>query len=372
MLRATQDGGHVIVLAQTAADDGLLHSLDGMIRQELQNADVVAGARARAMLLFQGAAQLGKHRRQLPVAVNVGVVQRRRFARERHQVVQRIQHLLIVPVRAAVLGDDLAPRDDRDVPHVGLDGHTLKGIDARHAVLVAIETHRLVLVHAGRLFQTGVERPRRQRQGMGLFALEALADRLVLAGLLALAFAQTAGAQVGVELFKVLDPRYRRRPNLLQELHAPFGTWLLLRPTHQAEERLKVVVARQRRVTPVELPRTALEQVGRDGFGIVPPDLTGHATEEPEGLDQAVQDRLGPLRGQSQHERAIRVGPGRDQHRNLPAAVGEVDVNVPEVGFQALARVVSERDERLPVLATLGADIVPQPLIAALVAVFGL
>jgi len=45
---------------------------------------------------------------------------------------------------------------------------------------------------------------------------------------------------------------------------------------------------------------------------------------------------------------------------------------VTEVGFQALARIVIEWDERLPALATLGMDIVPHPLVAALVAVLGL
>jgi hypothetical protein len=286
--------------------------------------------------------------------------------------VQRIEHLLVMAVRAPVMGDDLAARDDVDMRHVSLDGHGLKGIHARHAVAIAIEAHRLVLVHASRSLQARIETPCRQRQGLSLLALEALADALFLTGLLALAIAQTAGVQMRVQLIDVVDLRHRRGPRLLQKLHAPLGTRLLLRATHQAEQGLEVVVARQGRIAPVELPRAAFEQVRHHRLGIVPPDLTRHTAKERERLDQPVQNRLGPLRGQGQHERAIRVRPGRDQHRYLPPPVGKIDVDVTEVGFQALARIVIERDKRLTALAALGTHIVPHPLIAALIAVLRL
>jgi len=131
-------------------------------------------------------------------------------------------------------------------------------------------------------------------------------------------------------------------------------------------------VACQGCVALVELPTAAFEQVRHHGLGIVPPHLARHTAKEREGLDEAVKDRLGPLRGQGQHERAIGVAPSRHQHRNLPAPVGEIDVEVTKVGFQTLAGIVIERDERLAALAALSADIMPHPLIAALVAVLGL
>jgi len=148
-LCAPEDRDRVIAVALATTDDGLLHALDRMLSQELQHADEMAGAGAWAMLVLQGATQFAEHRRQLPVAVDVGVIQCRRLARQRHQIVQGIEHLLVVPVGAPMVSNHPAGGHDVHVGHVRLDGHVLKGVHARHAVAVAIEVHRLVLVHAG-------------------------------------------------------------------------------------------------------------------------------------------------------------------------------------------------------------------------------
>ena len=88
----------------------------------------------------------------------------------------------------------------------------------------------------------------------------------------------------------------------------------------------------------MELTFAALEDQRGDGLGIVPPDFPGNGPEELEGRDHPFEDRLGALEGQGQDERGVRVGPGRDQERHEPAAVGEVDVDVAEVGLEAMAR----------------------------------
>jgi len=215
VLRAAHDSGRVVVVSLATADDGLLHAFDGMRGQKLQHANIVAGTGAHTMLVLQRATQLAEYRRQLPVAVDVGVVQRRRLAPQRHQVMQRIEDLLAVAVGTTMVGDYLPARHDRDAGHICLDAHLLKGVHARHTVAIAIEAHRLVLVHAGWLVQTGIERACRQGQGVGLLALEALANGLFLAGLPALAIAQTAGMQMRVQLVEVAHHRHRRRPGLL-------------------------------------------------------------------------------------------------------------------------------------------------------------
>ena len=71
----------------------------------------------------------------------------------------------------------------------------------------------------------------------------------------------------------------------------------------------------------------------------------GTRAEELEGGDHAFEDRLGALEGQGQDEGGVGVGPGGDEERDEPAAVGEVDVDVAEVGFEASAREVAQRDE---------------------------
>jgi hypothetical protein len=336
-----------------------------MLGQQLQDANVVAGADRGPVLPFQGRTQLGEDRRQLPVLVDIGVIQRRRLAPQQHQVMQRLEDLLAAAIRTRVPGDHLAAGHDLDVFHIGFHRHRREGVRPRHAVGVVVETHRLVLVHQARLRQARIERPRRQPQRRGALALETLANRLFLTGLRAVAVAQTTGAEVGVQLAPVARLRHRRGPVLLQELHPALDARLFLRPPHQAELRREVVMAGQSQVVLVDLAATALKQVRHHGLGVVPPDLVRHTPEKRECLDQAVQNRLGPLAGHCHRERTIRVAPGHHQHRHLPPPVGKIDVDVPEVGFQALAGIVVEGDEGLALVALLVADIEADPFIAA-------
>jgi hypothetical protein len=259
VLRATQDRGDVVAVALASADDGLLHAFNGVISEELQDTNEMAGAGLGTVLLFQGQTQVAEYGRQLPLAVDIGVIESRRLAPECHQVMQRIKDLHPWCVRARVMSDDLTAGHDLDMMHVTFDGHGLERKATRHAVAVPIEAHRLILVHLGRLPDGGVERSRRQRQGLGPVASEAFANGLLLAYLRTRAIAQTTGAEVGIQLGKVLALWDGRCPILLQELHATFDAWLLLRPPDQAEQRLEVVMARQGKVTLVDLPAAAFE-----------------------------------------------------------------------------------------------------------------
>jgi hypothetical protein len=200
--------------------------------------------------------------------------------------------------------------------------------------------------------------------------LETLADGLALSRLRPLPFAQAAVMQVSVELGQVLDGRHRRAPFLLQELHTPLDAWLLLGPPHHAEQGLEVVMTGQGLVASADLPLPAHEDIWHQRGGIIPPDLVRHAAEELECLDQTVQDRLGPLGGQGDGEGAIRVGPGHEQDRHLPAAVGKIDVHMTKIRFESLARIVIQRNERLASLTFLAAHIEANALIAASEAVF--
>ena len=107
----------------------------------------------------------------------------------------------------------------------------------------------------------------------------------------------------------------------------------------------------------MELAFAPLEDQRGDGPGVVPPDLLGHGAEELEGRDHAFEDGLGALEGQGQDEGGVGVGPGRDQERHEPAAVGEVDVDVAEIGLEALAREMAQGDERLLMPPSVLADV---------------
>src|SRR6516164_11487434 len=87
---------------------------------------------------FEVAAQAGESRRQLPVAVDRGVVECRRFALQDHQEMPGVEDLLAPTVAARVRGDDLAVGHDRDAIDVALDGHGSEGPAPGHAVAVAV------------------------------------------------------------------------------------------------------------------------------------------------------------------------------------------------------------------------------------------
>ena len=109
---------------------------------------------------------------------------------------------------------------------------------------------------------------------------------------------------------------------------------------------------------------------GGDGLGVVPPDFLGDAAEELEGGDHAGEDRLGALEGQRQDERRVGVGPGGDQERHEPSAVGEVDVDVAEIGLEPLAREMAQGNEGLLMSAFVLEHVALDLAVAAAVAVF--
>lgn len=265
-------------------------------------------------------------------------------------------------------GNQLAAEYDLDAIDIDLQRHLLKSSTTRHAVTIGVEADHLILVDLGRRTQAGVEGRGGQGQGPLLLPREALADGLALTGLEPRAVAQAAAPQVGVQLGQVPRLRYRRRPVALQMPHPPLDVRLLLRPTYQTKQRLKGVMTAQRLIAVVHLARAAEGQVRRQRLGIVPPHFVRHTAEELKTFDHAVQNGLGPLGRQRQGERGIGVSPGEQQHRHLPTALGEVDVDVAEVGFEALARIVVERDERLPRSGALAPHIAADAVITAGVA----
>jgi hypothetical protein len=186
----------------------------------------------------------------------------------------------------------------------------------------------------------------------------------------ALAVAQAAGPQVGIELGQVAHLRHRRGPVALQVADAALDVRLLLRLANHAEARLESVVTDQGLIAVVELPLPTDEQVRHDRLGIVPPQLARHAIEERERLDQTMQDGLGAFGRQRDSEGAVGIGPGREQHGHQLAAVGKIDVDVTEVGFEPLARIVVERNERRALGPSLAQQVLPDALVAAGVVVF--
>ena len=85
-----------------------------------------------------------------------------------------------------------------------------------------------------------------------------------------------------------------------------------------------------------------------------------------------IPSRIASVRskGSRQHEGGVRVGPSRDQERHEPAAIGEIDVDVAEIGFESFTGKMPQRDERFLIPASVLTQIALHLGIAAAVVVF--
>ena len=150
--------------------------LDGMVGQQLEDADILPGAGAETEPLFEVAAQVGERWRQVPIAVDRGVVQGRRFALQNHQKMQGIEHFFAVAIAASVRCHLLPVGDHDDALDVPFHRHRAEGEPPRDAVTVVVEAHRLVLIDLSRLEHASIEGAVRHGQRRGEIVLETLAD----------------------------------------------------------------------------------------------------------------------------------------------------------------------------------------------------
>jgi len=126
-------------------------------------------------------------------------------------------------------------------------------------------------------------------------------------------------------------------------------------------------VAGQRGVVRLQTTLSARQYIQSHRLRVVPPDLSRHVPEVVEAPRHAFENGFRALRWQRHRERIVRIRPDQDQHRNGPTAIRKVDVNLAEIGLDALARIVAERNERLAFsLATLG-HVAPHGVVAALI-----
>ena len=152
-----------------------------MLCQQLQHADELPSARQRSVACFKMFAQLGKRRRQTPIAVDVSVIQIGWLHSQSGQVVQRIEHLLALSVGALVPGNPLAVADDFDAIDSGFYRDRGERMPPRHAVAILLPGDRLVLVDLTDLAHGGFKRALGQRQGAESALSRSCADRFAVA-----------------------------------------------------------------------------------------------------------------------------------------------------------------------------------------------
>ena len=75
-----EDRLHIVTRTRVTQDDRAFNTRQRMFGQKLQNADVLPSPGRGAVPAFKVGTQFAEHGRQLPVAVNVGVVQGGRLA----------------------------------------------------------------------------------------------------------------------------------------------------------------------------------------------------------------------------------------------------------------------------------------------------
>jgi hypothetical protein len=146
---------------------------------------------------------------------------------------------------------------------------------------------------------------------------------------------------------------------------------LLVRPPHEAEVLAEQVVTLEAEELAGALAVAGPDDPGHGDLGVVVTDPAGHAAEEGEGPDVALEERLGALAGEGAGEDRVGVRQRHDEHRDGGRPAVEGDLGLPEVGL-GLAGRVGQRDEHLGGATPPGADGVLDPGQPARVAVLGL
>lgn len=157
--------------------DGLRHWTDGILPQQFQHAYKLPHSGAVAMPFFQPGSQFAKHRRKLPIAVDVGVIQCRRTSGKRRQIMQRIKNLVARFITAFMRGHHLIVIDDVNAIDIALDRDGLEGRRAGNAVTHVVEADKLILIDFRRLADASVEAMLRQSRRLIEVLLQPLANR---------------------------------------------------------------------------------------------------------------------------------------------------------------------------------------------------
>lgn len=219
----------------TAGLDRLLNPSQRMLGQQLQHADELPGAGQRAVACFKTLAQLGKRRRQTPVAINVGVIEIGWLHSQRGQVVQRIQHLLALAIGPLVLGNPYSVADDFDALDIRFYRDRGERMPPRHTVTILLPGDRLVLVDLANLAHGGFKWSMGQRQGAGPLCREAFADRFAVARDRPLQVSLAAFEQISIQRGQIFYLRNGCRPLALQQLYPVLDVRLLIAAGRQAE-----------------------------------------------------------------------------------------------------------------------------------------
>jgi len=246
---ATCNPGGIQLLVAAETFDHVPDPLDRVFGQQLEYANVLSHARPGTVTPLQTRSQLLERRRQLPTPVHVRMVQCRRAAAERYQIVQRIEHLVARFVAPSVAGNYSSFGYHVHPVDVALDHHRFKSPGTRQTVPHLVEMHQLVLVHLARLHDARIEGVLGQRRRRLSILLELLADRLLRAVAIPLTLREATLPQIRIQLVEVVGHRNRRRPATLKCLDPVLHGRLLIAAGRQAKQRIEHVMTRQRRVT---------------------------------------------------------------------------------------------------------------------------
>jgi len=348
------------------------HSFQGMVSQQHQDLDELPRAGVLAQPLLQGGTQCGEYRRQLPVPIHRRVIQARRLAGQSHQIMQWIQLGSPRIVTPRMCGHPPPPAHDLHAIHIGFQCQCLKRSLMRHAVRDLVKPNCLQLVRLRLTRETRLEPPLGQRGRGALVLLELRGNRHTSSCHHPLPVLTAPLPQVRIQRVPVGHARYGCGPLPLQPFHTILDVRLLIPPGRHAEQRGEVVVARQCHVQLVQPPVSTTQDLHRHCLRVVPPDFLGNTSEVLERRDHAVQNCLGALRRQGDGKRGIRVGPRPNQNRHLATSLGKVDLDLPEVELHSASRSMVQRNERLPLVRTVGGDIPLHLGIAALVPLLSL
>lgn len=111
-----------------------------MLGKQLQNPNILPHTGSGSVPLFKSLAKFLEHRRQRPLAIDIGMIQSCRPPTQRDQIVQWIEHLIAVFIAAGMPGHHGVLMHDLHAIDIAFDRHRLEGTVPRHAITDRVET----------------------------------------------------------------------------------------------------------------------------------------------------------------------------------------------------------------------------------------
>src|SRR6266567_4627371 len=280
-----------------------------------------------------------------PLPQGFGVLQRSWTPLKQEQVVQGIQHVLLLPKAAFMVSQHPLGGSDLDMERIGFQDQLASGLFDGHRVAIGLIGHLAVSIEMNLTGHTAVKRPLGQRTQKRLLALPSLSN----ADGLPINHAHViAKAMLQYLLIQFLEGGHARHGHQIispAKPHRPLHTTLLMPLRRGTKMGVEEVVTAKGDEGALFFSDAPLYQRLDSGGKIVITQAMRDASKELEGTHVPVEEGFLLLRGKGHDKRPARVGQMHHEELYLLLLAFEDDLRLSPIHLGILSRLKFERQK---------------------------